>query len=190
MPLGLRQLRYFLAIAEAGALSRAAESLNIAQSALSHHVAELESTLGVKLFDRRARRGQRDAAGRRLQDHAGAILSALDSAETDVRTFTEAVSGPVSVGLSHTAVARIGLDLMQMVTSRCPGVLMTLTESLSPNLTARVLSGAIDLAVAYNPPKDSRLVTQALLDEVLYLIGHLRLIGKSSRPIAFADIPE
>ena len=103
MTLGLRQLRYFLAIADAGALSRAAENLNVAQSALSHHVAEIERTLGVKLFERKARGVSLTAAGHRLHEHASAILSALSKAEEDVRTFTDAVSGPVSLGLSHTA---------------------------------------------------------------------------------------
>ena len=53
MALGLRQLRYFIAIADAGVLSRAAETLNVAQSALSHHVAALETDLGVKLLELR-----------------------------------------------------------------------------------------------------------------------------------------
>ena len=51
MTLGLRQIRYFIAIADAGVLSRAAETLNVAQSALSHHVAALETDLGVKVPD-------------------------------------------------------------------------------------------------------------------------------------------
>ena len=63
MALGLRQLRYFIAIADAGVLSRAAETLNVAQSALSHHVAALETDLGVKLLERRPR-GDRADRGR------------------------------------------------------------------------------------------------------------------------------
>jgi LysR family nitrogen assimilation transcriptional regulator len=190
MALGLRQLRYFLAIADAGALSRAADSLNVAQSALSHHVAEIERTLGVKLFDRKARGVTLTTAGHRLHEHASAILSALSKAEQDVRTFTDAVSGPVSLGLSHTAIAVISLAVMQAVRKDCPGVHLTLSEGLSPTLIGRVLSGSIDLALAYNPPKDTRLATEALLDEDLYLVGHPDLIGKSSSPIPFSKIPQ
>ena len=95
MALGLRQLRYFIAIADAGALSRAAETLNVAQSALSHHVAELEAELGIKLLERRARGVALTTAGRRLDQHAAAILAALGKAAADVKTFTEAASGPV-----------------------------------------------------------------------------------------------
>ena len=190
LALGLRQLRYFLAIADAGALSRAAEGLNIAQSALSHHVAEIERELGLKLFERKARGVSLTAAGRRLHEHASAILSALTKAEQDVRNFTDTVSGPVSLGLAHTAIAAIALDVMQAVRKRCPGVHLTLSEGLSPTLIGLVLSGAIDLALAYNPPKDTRLVTEVLLDEDLYLVGRPDLIGKSSSPILFSNIPQ
>ncbi len=190
MTLGLRQLRYFLAIADAGALSRAAERLNVAQSALSHHVAEIERTLAVKLFERKARGVSLTTAGHRLHEHASAILSALSKAEQDVRTFADVVSGPVSLGLSHTAIAMLALEVMQAVQKHCPGVHMTLSEGLSPTLIGHVLSGSIDLALAYNPPKDSRLVTEALLDEDLYLVGRPDLIGKSSSAIAFSAIPQ
>jgi len=190
MALGLRQLRYFLAIADAGALSRAAESLNVAQSALSHHVAEIERALGVKLFDRKPRGVSLTTAGQRLREHANAILSALDKAEQDVRTFTDAASGPVSLGLSHTAIAVIALEVMQAVQKRCPAVHLTLSEGLSPTLTRQVLSGSLDLALAYNPPRDSRLATDALLVEDMYLVGKPELIGKSSGPIAFSAIPQ
>jgi LysR family nitrogen assimilation transcriptional regulator len=144
----------------------------------------------VKLFDRKARGVSLTAAGHRLHEHASAILSALSKAEQDVRTFTDAVSGPVSLGLAHTAVAVLALEVMQAVQQRCPGVHMTLSEGLSPTLIGGVLSGSIDLALAYNPPKDTRLLTEILLEEDLYLVGHPDLIGKSSSPVAFSSIPQ
>ena len=190
MALGLRQLRYFIAIADAGALTRAAETLNVAQSALSHHVTELETGLGVKLLERRPRGVALTAAGRRLYEHASAVLSALGKAEEDVRTYNEAATGPVCIGLSHTATAMVALDVMQEVRQNSPGVRLNVVEGLSPALTERVLSGTVDLALAYNPPKDSRLAVEALLDEDLYLVGQPGLIGRSSKPVAFSDIPQ
>jgi LysR family transcriptional regulator, nitrogen assimilation regulatory protein len=188
--LGLRQLRYFIAIADAGVLSRAAEALNVAQSALSHHIAALETDLGVKLLERRPRGIALTAAGLRLYEHASAVLSALGKAEEDVRTYNEAATGPVCVGFSHTAIALVALDVMQAVRNNAPGVHMTVIEGLSPALIERVLSGTVDLALAYNPPKDSRFVVEPLLDEDLYLIGQPSLIGRSSSPIAFSAIPQ
>ena len=190
MTLGLRQLRYFIAIVDAGALSRASETLSIAQSALSHHVAELEAELGVKLLERRARGVVATAPGRRLYEHASAILIALGKAEIDVKTFTEVASGPVSVGLSHTAIEVMSLELMQLARKSCPDVLLTIVEGLSSNLIEQTLAGGLDFAVAYNPPKDSRLDCRPVLEEDLYLVGRPEIIGRSRAPIAFADIPQ
>ena len=181
---------YFIAIADAGVLSRAAETLNIAQSALSHHVAALEADLGVKLLERRSRGVALTAAGRRLYEHASAVLSALGKAEEDVRTFNEAAAGPVSLGLSHTAISIVALDVMKTVRKNHPGVHLMIIEALSPALIDRVFSGTVDLALAYNPPRDSRLNTELLHDEDLYLVGHPDLIGRSSSPISFAAIPQ
>ena len=190
MALGLRQLRYFIAIADAGVLSRAAETLNVAQSALSHHVAALETDLGVKLLERRPRGIALTAAGRRLYEHASAVLSALGKAEEDVRTYNEAATGPVCIGLSHTALSMVALDVMKAVRMNSPGVHLTVVEALSPALIERIFSGTVDLALAYNPPRDARLDVELLHDEELYLVGHPSLIGRSSSPIAFSAIPQ
>lgn len=190
MALGLRQIRYFIAIADAGVLSRAAETLNIAQSALSHHVAALEADLGVKLLERRPRGIALTAAGRRLYEHGSAVLASLGKAEEDVRTYNEAATGPVSLGLSHTAIAMVALDLMKAVRKRSPGVHLTIIEALSPTLIDRVLSGTVDLALAYNPQRDARLDVEWLHEEDLFLVGHPSLIGRSSGPIAFSAIPQ
>ncbi|QOZ68556.1 LysR family transcriptional regulator [Bradyrhizobium arachidis] len=190
MALGLRQIRYFIAIADAGVLSRAAETLNIAQSALSHHVAALEADLGVKLLERRPRGVALTAAGRRLYEHGSAVLASLGKAEEDVRSFNEAATGPVSLGLSHTAISMVALDLMKAVRKHSPGVHLSVVEALSPALIERVLSGTVDLALAYNPPRDARLDVAWLHEEDLYLVGHPSLIGRSSTPIALSAIPQ
>ncbi|OAF06268.1 hypothetical protein AYJ54_14165 [Bradyrhizobium centrolobii] len=190
MTLSLRQLRYFVAIADSGAFARAAESLNIAQSALSHHVSEIEAELGVTLLDRRPRGIALTTAGRRLYEHAGAILSAMAKAEIDVKTFTEVAAGPVSIGVSHTAGAVSALPIMQGVGVGCPNVHLTISEGLSPHLTEQVLSGALDFALVFNPSNDARLEREALLKEELFLIGRAEIIGRSNSPIAFADIPQ
>src|SRR5437899_11972005 len=154
--LGLRQIRYFIAIADAGVLSRAAETLDVGQCALSHHVAALETDLGVKLLERRPRGIALTAAGRRLYEHASAVLSALGKAEEDVRTYNEAATGPVCIGLSHTALSMVALDVMKAVRKNSPGVHMTVVEALSPALVERVSSARFDLALAEKPPKAAR----------------------------------
>jgi LysR family nitrogen assimilation transcriptional regulator len=157
---------------------------------LSHHVAALETDLGVKLLERRPRGIALTAAGRRLYEHASAVLSALGKAEEDVRTYNEAATGPVCLGFSHTAIPMVALDIMQRVRNNSPGVHLTIVEALSQTLVERVLSGTVDLALGFNPQRDSRLAIEPLLEEDLYLVGQSSLIGRSSGPIAFSAIPQ
>ena len=152
-------------------LSRAAETLNLAPLALSHHVAALETDLGVKLLERRPRGIALTAAGRRLYEHARAVLSTLGKAEEDIRTFNEAATGPVSIGLSHTALSMVALDVMKAVRKNSPGVYLTVVEALSPAQVQRVFSGTIDLALAQSPPRDARLDVEVLQDEEPHLVG-------------------
>lgn len=190
MPLNLRQLRYFAEIARIGVMGHAAEELGVAQSALSHHMSELESQLGVRLFDRRPRGVTLTPAGERLFEHAQAILGALERAETDVRDFTEQVSGPFVLGLCHTATEVAALGIMQRVAEQLPGVHLSIVESVSGNLLAMMLRGEIDLAVAYQPPDDSRFHTLPILNEHLYLVGLPQMIGAQDAPISFDDLPQ
>lgn len=189
MALSLKQLRYFVAIADAGALSRAAEVLSIAQSALSHHVGEMEAMLGVSLLDRRARGVSLTAAGQRLYEHAGAILATLEKAELDVKTVAGMTSGPITVGLCHTAIEVVSLPIMQETRRLWPDIHLTIVEGLSGALIDRVIAGELDFAVAYNPPPDRRLKSVPVLEEHLYLVGVPAIIGEDVQPIPFTKVP-
>jgi LysR family nitrogen assimilation transcriptional regulator len=71
------------------------------------------------------------------------VLSALGKAEEDVRTYNEAATGPVCIGLSHTALSMVALDVMKAVRKNSPGVHLTVVEALSPALVERVFSGTV-----------------------------------------------
>ncbi len=80
----LRQLRYFVAIAEAGSLSAAADGLGVAQSALSRHLAGLEHGLGARLFDRGRRGVSPTGAGALLLGRARAILAEIEATRAEL----------------------------------------------------------------------------------------------------------
>ena len=188
MRLDLRQLRYFLAVGDAGALSHAAQKLNLAQSAVSHHLAELEAKLGVQLVERHPRGIRLTAAGQRLHEHARAIVAAVAKAEEDVRAFAEEAGGPVSVGLSHTATRIASLPFMRAVRLELPKVILGLIEAQSIPLVARLLNKEIDLAVVYNPPDDARLDSVPILEEDMWFVGHPDLLEDREDPIRFAEV--
>lgn len=183
-----RQLKYFYAIYEAQSISRAAEGLNIAASALSHHLSNLETELSTSLFVRKPRGMQPTAAGERLYSHARGILSAITAASNDLQEEGQEVSGEVSVGMSYSAVKAVGVDLMKKVMTEYPKIRLSLSESLSGSTLVHLMASEIDIAVVYNPPNDPRLRSQAVLEEEMVCVGHQDIIGKTNNPLKFQEL--
>lgn len=185
-----RQLRYFEAIYETGSVSQASERLNIAASALSHHLANLEADLAATLFIRRARGMTPTAAGERLYEHARAILRSMRAAEDDIRNQSRAVVGDVSVGMAYSAVKAIGVPLMKTVLRDYPGLRLSITESLSGATLMHLMESEVDIAVLFNPPSDPRLRLHPILEESMLCVGRPDIIGEGDDPISFADMLE
>ena len=185
-----RQLRYFEAIYETGSVSQASERLNIAASALSHHLANLEADLASTLFTRRARGMTPTAAGERLYEHARAILRSMRAAEDDIRNQSRAVVGDVSVGMAYSAVKAIGVPLMKTVLGDYPGLRLSITESLSGATLMHLMESEVDIAVLFNPPSDPRLRLHPILEESMLCVGRPDIIGEGDDPISFAEMLE
>jgi DNA-binding transcriptional LysR family regulator len=105
----LRQLRYFVAIYENRSLSRAAQACNVAQSALSLHMSNLETDLGSPLFIRLPRGMAPTAAGVLLYEPARAILRSIHAAEEDLRQASGRIAGDIAIGMAYSAVKAIGV---------------------------------------------------------------------------------
>lgn len=183
-----RQLRYFAAICEHQTLKHAADSLRVAASALSHHIANLEAEFGVKLFDRKPRGMEPTAAGHRLYEHAKVILKAMEAASTDLREAGGQIAGAVSVGMAFSAVRAIGVEFAKRVLSDYPLVELALTESLSGATLLHLMASEVDMALVYNPPVDEQLRTIPVLEERMVLVGTRDIIGNTDDPISFDDI--
>jgi LysR family transcriptional regulator, nitrogen assimilation regulatory protein len=186
----LRQLRYFAAIMEHGTLTQAAENMRVAGSALSHHLGNLETELGVQLFERKARGMEPTAAGHRLHDHAKAILKAFAAAEADIRQAGGTISGKVSIGMAYSAVKAIGVQLATRVLSEFPQLELALSESLSGATLVHLMASEVDLALVYNPPADAALRTKPVLEESMVLVGKREIIGETDEPITFNELLE
>ncbi|MFW8637398.1 LysR family transcriptional regulator [Cribrihabitans pelagius] len=183
-----RQLRYFATIYQKGSLAQAAGELNVAASALSHHLSNLEAELGTKLFVRQPRGLAPTAAGVRLNEHACSILQALQAAGDDIRGATREIAGEVSVGMAHSAVKAIGLNLIKTVLEDHPKLKLSISESLSGSTLLHLLTTEIGLAVVYNPPQNNALRLQPILEERVVCIGRHELIGDTDAPITFDEL--
>ena len=186
--MNLRQMACYQAIFELKNLSHAASQLNLAQSAISHHLANLEEELGVQLFTRKPRGMEPTAAGIKLYDHVKSILRAVQLAEQDVRNESEEVSGEIAVGLPHSVMQAIGLSLMRAVLQDFPKVRLSVVESLSGGTFSNLLSSEVDLALFYNPQNDERITMRALLEEEVLCVGKKEIIGDTDTPLGFDEL--
>ncbi|WP_281926674.1 LysR family transcriptional regulator [Roseibium album] len=172
-----RQLRYFAAIFEEGALARAADRERVAVSALSRHLSNLEAELGTPLFERLPRGVRPTASGARLYEHARAILRSMQAASADIRDNANEVAGEISVGFAHSAVKAIGVPLVQRVSQACPKLRLHLSEIFSGSTAQQLASSEVDLTLTYNQSPDSRFRFQPILEEELVLVGRPDVMG-------------
>jgi DNA-binding transcriptional LysR family regulator len=183
-----RQLRYFLAVYEQRNLSRAADQTNVAQSALSHHIANLEAEFATALFERKPRGMEPTAAGERLYEHARIILRAMTLAEREIKQGGAVMSGDISIGMANSGVKAIGVPLMRTVLTKYPALKLSLTESLSGATLLHLMASEVDLALVYNPPSEKELVAEPVLEEQMVCVGTAKVIGKSKTPISFDEL--
>jgi len=180
-----RQLRYFIAVYEQRNLSRAADQASVAQSALSHHISNLEAEFATPLFERKPRGMEPTAAGERLYEHARIILRAMAAAEREIREGGSVIAGDISIGMANSGVKAIGVPLMRAVLAKYPKLKMSLTESLSGATLLHLMASEVDLALVYNPPSERDLIAEPVLEEQMFCVGTADVIGKSRAPITF-----
>jgi len=167
----LRQLRYFVAIAEHGTFSKAAEKVFVAQSALSHQLAQLESELGARLLHRSRRGVELTEPGRIFLAHAISILRQTEDARSSVHSSSGELSGKVVFGVPHSVSNALALPLLQAVRRQFPKVELELTEELTGNLIRQLRTGQLNLAILFDDGQLSEFAYKPILTEQLCLIA-------------------
>ncbi|MES2075770.1 MAG: LysR family transcriptional regulator [Pseudomonadota bacterium] len=128
MSIDLKQLRYFLAVAEEKSFSRAAERLHISQPPLSQQIMKLESELGVKLFARTTRTFELTVAGRALMNEAAELLGKMRMTIDTIRQIDRGEVGRLRVGIVGSAMWGPIPSLLEEFQSKFPRVTWTLHE--------------------------------------------------------------
>src|SRR3978361_1128296 len=167
----LRQLRYFIAVAERGGFAAAASTLNIAQSALSRHVKELERELGGALLERGARGVTVTESGKVLLARGRWLFGAIDDIKAEVRTENREPSGTVRLGAPSRLADILYAPLAQLFVKRFPRVRLELSEGLTEGMCDRLLRGELDLAIVTAPQPNDHLDYESLVIEQVFLIG-------------------
>ncbi|MGV7350063.1 LysR family transcriptional regulator [Mycobacterium kansasii] len=170
----LRHLRYFLAAAEAGNVTRAAERCFVAQSALSTQIARLEAEVGSELFVRSARGVRLTAAGEALRPRAEHLLAVADKLKADMAALRGILAGSLRIGMIQGAPQ--SLDLVGLIAefhSRYPDVDISVRTGASNQLARDVLDSALDLAIVATRPEElpgALLVTPLFNDPLVAVV--------------------
>ncbi|MET8971466.1 LysR family transcriptional regulator [Streptomyces hydrogenans] len=143
----LRQLEYFVAVAEERNFTRAAERVHISQSGVSAQIRRLEHELGAELFDRSARTVTLTVAGEAALAHARAALASAEAVGRAVDEVTGLVRGRLTVGMVVGCTVTPLFDALAAFHEAHPGVEIRLREETSARLADAVRSGTVDLAL-------------------------------------------
>src|SRR3954451_8540814 len=171
----LQQLSYFLAAAEHGSFSAAADSLHMAQPSLSEQIRRLEAELGVPLFARAGRRLELTEAGRMLHPQAERTLDAAREAQESVREVRDVTGGTVAFGTFGSAHHYLLGGLIEEFHRSHPSVRIRVVGQNSAEVADAVRDGHLEAGLVVLPVDDRGLdVRPAMQEELLYLSAEPR----------------
>ncbi|MER7477716.1 LysR substrate-binding domain-containing protein [Streptomyces sp. NPDC126510] len=171
----LRQLEYFVAVAEERNFTRAAERVHISQSGVSAQIRRLERELGAELFDRSARTTTLTAAGRAALDHARAALAAATAVGQAVGEVTGLIRGRLVVGMVIGCTVTPLFEALSAFHRAHPGVEISLLEDNSDRLVEGVRLGTLDVALVGTAAAPEGLESLTIISERLVALvpeGH------------------
>jgi LysR family nitrogen assimilation transcriptional regulator len=188
--LDFRRLRYFRAIAEHGSFAAAGRALHVAQPALSHHMAELERLLGVKLLERSHRGTRPTDAGAALLLHARTILDAVVGAERSMDGFRangcRLATTTIRIAIIPSLATGLTPLLFSSVSRDLPGIALHIVEAATRQSHAMLEAGEIDLAI--NLVTARRPNVHPLIREELVLVSLPAPGGPDPSSISFRDL--
>src|SRR5580698_5235171 len=165
----LRQLKYFAAMVEHGNMTRAAESLHVAQPALSQQLANLEAEVRGRLFERGQQGMSVTPAGEILYRHARNLLRQVDDMRAAIDHEISRPSGRVVIGIAGST-ARILAAPLLMALKAYPDILIELVERPSAELVGLTAQGVLDLAIAVDAQRMRGISLVPLFYEQLYVV--------------------
>ena len=192
----LKQLEYFVRVAELGSFTRASIALDVAQPALSRQIRLLEVELRQNLLTRNGRGALPTEAGNLLLKHGRGILHQVELAREELGAVRGALAGRVSIGLPPSLSRLITVPLSRAFKQQLPQAHLTLTEGFSVLMLEGLRVGNLDIAVLYNAEHSPEVETTALHTEELMLISKNSPAHKATKktterePITLAKVAD
>jgi len=166
----LKQLEYFVRVAELGSFTRAAMALDVAQPALSRQVRLLEVELRQNLLVRNGRGATPTEAGKLLLEHGRGILHQVERAREELGRVRGALAGRVAIGLPPSLARVLTVPLTRAFRAQLPEASISISEGLSVTMQEWLATGRLDIAVLYNAQPAPEIEITPLQDEELLLV--------------------
>lgn len=183
----LKQLTYFVRVAELGSFTRASIVLDIAQPALSRQVRLLEVELRQNLLVRNGRGITLTEAGKVLLEHARGVLHQMERLREELSRVRGSLAGRVAVGLPPTLGRILAVPLTREFKALMPDATLSIVDGLSRTMQEGLLTGQLDIALVYNAVPTPGIALRPLLpDELLLVQGEDGAPGGD--PVDLADI--
>jgi DNA-binding transcriptional LysR family regulator len=184
----IRQMRYFVALAETRHFGRAAERLHLTQPPLSRQIAALEKELGVRLLERHSRNAVLTSAGQRFLEDSRALLASFDQACRNARLAERGELGELSIGFMMHAAYTVLPSLTRRYLAAYPQVQLKLKEVMQSLLPGDVLAGRFDAGIMLLPGATRGLEARAIYSEQLCLAVHASHKLARRRSISAQDL--
>ncbi len=186
----LKQLSYFVRVAEMGSFTRASIVLDIAQPALSRQVRLLEVELRQNLLIRNGRGITLTEAGKVLLEHSRGVLHQMERLREELSRVRGSLAGRVAVGLPPTLGRILAVPLTREFKARMPDATLAIVDGLSKTMQESLLTGQLDIALVYNALPTPGIELRPLLqDELLLVQGRLDQVAENG-PVELADIAD
>jgi len=167
----LRHLRYFVAVAEAGSLTVAAEQkLHTSQPSLSRQIRDLEDEVGARLLTRRARGIELTPAGRAFLDHARLVLSQVEAAAEAARRVAHPAKPPFAMGFLTGHEFTWMPEALRILRDELPNIDVMISSQYSPRLAQALLKGSVDVAFLRREKGLPELAYRVLVKEPLLVV--------------------
>ena len=167
----LKQLEYFVRVADLGSFTRAATALDVAQPALSRQVRQLEVELRQTLLVRNGRGATPTEAGKLLLEHSRGILHQVQRAREELGRVRGSLAGRVAIGLPTSLSRVLAVPLTRRFRQQMPDAAISISEGLSTALQDGLFSGRLDVAVLYNAQPAQEIDLSPLTEEELVLVA-------------------
>jgi DNA-binding transcriptional LysR family regulator len=151
MRMEIRHLRHYLAVADAGSLTGAAEQLGVAQPALSQSLTRMENALGAKLFTRSRRGATLTSAGRAILEDIRQSVARIDAAALHAQQIAQGLAGVLTLGIVASAVFEALPRALEAYRCHAPNVQVVLREMSNTEQAIALQNGEIDLGILYTP---------------------------------------